>query len=221
MNESNRYPHAYKLAVMLSSGSLALGILREFLIIGLLGFSSSNDQLQLYLSIFYTIGLSIDAMRLSCLNLYPVLSLGALLCVSSTVALPFAIMIAVLMNYSTGGLNMSLLMVTIVGSYLNLIAATLITYLQRHDLFIPAQLINVLPNFILLPGILFCYYCSTNPIVAIVCLTAFIPIAQCSMLLWIYLRKPKQPVIKQLSLTASLLTLFRHFFAMLYLNNSC
>ena len=61
---------AYKIAVVLSSFSMAFGILREFIIIGLLGFTAKNDGLQLYLSIFYTIGMSIDAMRLACLNLY-------------------------------------------------------------------------------------------------------------------------------------------------------
>jgi len=126
------YNH-YQVAIFLSTTSLAFGILREFLIVGLLGFSSQNDMLQLYLSIFYSIGLTIDAMRLACLNLYSVLSLPKMLMCATVISLPLALMTGYMMSISTGKLNTQLLLITILGSYLNLIAALLITYNQRHN----------------------------------------------------------------------------------------
>lgn len=205
---------SYHFAVALSSVSIVFGILREFLIVGLLGFTSHNDRLQLYLSIFYTIGLSIDAMRLACLNLYTVLSLPRLLLSASIIGLPFSIILGLVMSYATGGLDLSLLCITIIGSYLNLIAALLITYSQRNNYFLTAQFINVMPNLILIPGILICYgYLKTNLIYSIVCLTSLIPVAQCILLL--PLSKRCAPVIHEnLSLLKTMTTFARHFSAM-------
>lgn len=205
----------YKIAVFISTLSLVFGIFREFLIVSMLGFSKRNDVLQLYLSIFYTIGLTIDAMRLSCLNLYNQLNLSRILLAASIICLPFVTFIALLMNYSSGGLDTSLLIITILGSYLNLIAALLITYKQRGDVFLPAQIINALPNFILIPGIIICYFISPhNPVYPIVCLTSFIPVAQCAFLFMLRNRDDVKPH-NQLSLRASLLVFIRHFAAMI------
>jgi hypothetical protein len=209
-----RHVNAYRIAVFLSSVSFIFGILREFLIVGLLGFTAHNDLLQLYLSIFYTIGLSIDAMRLATLNLYSVLSLPRLLLFASVIGLPFSIMIGLVMGYATGGLDSRLLAITMLGSYLNLIAAMLITYSQRNNLFLIAQLINVMPNFILIPGILICYwYLNTNLVFSIVCLTSLIPVAQCSALLLLS-RRHTPTIRKNISLFASIATFARHFAAM-------
>lgn len=205
---------SYKIAVFISTLSLFFGIFREFLIISMLGFSKRNDVLQLYLSIFYTIDLTIDAMRLSCLNLYQQLSLSRILFAASIIGLPFVTLISLLMNYSSGGLDTSLLIITILGSYLNLIAALLITYKQRVDVFLPAQIINALPNFILIPGIIICYLFSPqNPAYAIVCLTSFIPVAQCAFLLSLR-NRVEVKLHNNLSLGASLLVFIRHFAAM-------
>ena len=92
------------------------------------------------------------------------------------------------MSYSTGGLNPIILWVTIIGSYLNLMAALLITYKQRNNAFLPAQIINIMPNFILIPGILICYWFASNLVFSIVCLTSIIPVVQCALLLLL----PKQ-----------------------------
>lgn len=201
----------YQLAVFLSFLSFAFGILREFLVIGMLGFSSINDRLQLYLSIFYTIGLSIDAMRLSCLNLYSLLSLPRLLLIASLIGLPFSIIIALILNHAIDVLDPTLLAVCILGSYLNLIAALLITYLQRQNIFLLAQLINILPNFILIPGILGCYWFLNNQLLpAIVCLTTLIPVLQCALLLFLTRRNPIL-IQNQASFFSSVLTFLRHF----------
>jgi len=204
----------YSIAVFLSTLSMAFGIFREFLIVGLLGFTVKNDGLQAYLSIFYTIGLSIDAMRLACLNLYSQLTLSRIVFTASMIGLPFAIAVGLMMNFSTHGLDTKLLVIAILGSYFNLIATLLITYKQRNNLFLAAQIINVLPNFILIPGILCCYwFASHNIVLAIVSLTSAIPIVQCIFLL---LLPSHQASVKQndLSLSVTLLTFVRHLSAM-------
>ena len=149
-------------------------------------------------------------MRLSCLNLYSVLSLPRLLFSASIIGLPFSIIIGLIMSYATGGLDMRLLAISILGSYLNLIATMLITYSQRNHFFLVAQFINILPNFILIPGILICYYyLNTNLIFSIVCLTSLIPVAQCIILLLLSRRRP-QVIHDNLSLGASITTFARH-----------
>lgn len=216
LHHLRKHFNSFRIAVILSSASLAFGLLREFLIVGLLGFSARNDQLQLYLSIFYTIGLTIDAMRLACLNLYTVLSLPRILFSATVVSLPFAFGIGAIMSYSTGGLDTTLLIITIFGSYLNLMAALLITYKQRTNRFLAAQLINIMPNFILIPGILACYwYATTQVIFAIVVLTSIIPVWQCLLLLLLPARSKEVVAKEQISFVASIVIFIRHFAAMI------
>ncbi len=205
---------AYRIAVFLSSISVVFGLLRETLIVGILGFTATNDRLQLYLSIFFTISLSIDAMRLACLNLYEVLSLQRLLFIASLIGLPFSILVAFAMSYAIQDLNFTLLVICTLGSHLNLIAALLITYLQRHNLFLPAQVINIMPNFILIPGILLCHwFLKFDLIIAIIWLTTLIPVLQCSILLHLAKRQP-QSLEGTLSFGKSMITFLRHFAGM-------
>jgi len=206
----------YQLGIFLSASSMAFGLLREFMIIGLLGFSVKNDLLQVYLSIFYTIGLMIDAMRLSCLNLFSLLSLLQIIISASLVSFPFVILIGLVMNYFTGGLDYLLLSITIVGSFLNLIAALLITYKQRNNVFLGAQIINVLPNFILIPGIILCYFFGKkNMIFSIVTLTSLIPVAQCILLLCLPEPIQENKKTKTGNFIDTILIFYRHFFSMI------
>lgn len=204
--------NSYHLAIFLSSLSLAFGILREFLLVYLLGFTSKNDLLQIYLSIFYTVGLAIDAVRLSCLNLFSILPLGYLVLAISTLALPFSIIIGLIINYSAQGIDLQLLALSIAGSYLNLIAALFITHKQRNNLFLAAQLINVLPNFILIPGVLICYWLGRHEMVkSLVILTALIPVVQC-LALWLLPLTPAEKIEKKtISLYKAILICTRHF----------
>lgn len=212
---SKRYG-SYHLAIFLSSLSLVFGILREFLLVYLLGFTSKNDLLQIYLSVFYTVGLAIDAVRLSCLNLFSVLPLTSLIVAVSILALPFSLAVGLIINYSAQGVNLQLLLLTIAGSYLNLIAALLITYKQRDSLFLPATIINVLPNFILIPGVLLCYWTANQDVVsALVSLTALIPVVQCSLLLLLPKTAGEKVEKKPISIFSAIVTCVRHFSTLL------
>lgn len=205
----------FHLGILLSSISMFFGILREILLISLLGLSAQNDVLQLYLSIFYTIGITIDAMRLACLNLYAVLPLTQIIICASIVSLPFCIVIGILISLSTGGLDNTLLAATIAGSYLNLLTALLVTYRQRNNVFLSAQFIYVLPNFILIPGILLVYWLNPQQLIpSIIYLICSIPIAQCLLLLGIGKNEPKISISPNTSLSTGVMTFVRHFSTM-------
>ncbi len=210
---------SYQIAIFLSSLSMLFGILRECMIVGLLGLTAKNDELQIYLSIFYTVGLNIDAMRLSCLNLYQTVPLLRMLFVASLISIPFILVITAFMALSIHALNTSILFITFIGSYLNLMAALLITYKQRNNVFLPAQIINVIPNFILIPGILLCYFSHTKNIAyAIIILTSVIPIIQCILLLLLPQGAPIEKdsfAAKTPSLFSILLTFARHYSSMI------
>ena len=206
----------YKLAVFLSSLSIFFGIFREFLIVGLLGFTAENDELQLYLSIFYSIGLMIDPMRLACLNLYSELSLPKMLAAATIISLPFVIVVGCLMSYATHHIDWQILWITLGGSYLNLMAALLITFKQRHNIFLKAQLINVMPNFVLIPGIIICYQLARDQVVlAMVSFTSIIPIIQCVLLLSLSNRDQQRIQKNSITFWASLVIFIRHFAAMI------
>jgi hypothetical protein len=204
----------FKWAFILSSTSLIFGVLREFLLVCLFGFTAKNDHLQLYLSIFYTIGLSIDAMRLTCLNLFSQLSLTKMILTNSCVLLPFSLIIALLLSYATGGLNPVLLMMTVVGSYFSLIAVLLITYKQRTNGFFFAQVIHVIPNFILIPGIIICYIFFPIDIIAfIVCLTSIIPLLQFLLLWYFPLGSMQNKPDNEMTTLAAIRVVLRHLSA--------
>jgi len=205
---------SYQIAVFLSSLSMLFGILREFIIVSLLGFTLTNDTLQIYLSVFYTLGLTIDAMRLACLNLFLILPLSRILLSASIISLPFSIGIGIIMSISVGGLDNQILLITILGGYLNLIAALLITYKQRNNVFLPAQIINVLPNFILIPGVIICYWLAKkDAVLIIVTLTSLIPCFQCILLLLLPNQSIEKQEEKKIGLWASLLVFVQHFSA--------
>jgi hypothetical protein len=207
---------AYRFAVLLSFFSVIFGIGREFLIVGLLGFSAKNDELQIYLSIFYSISLSIDAIRLAGLNLCGKLPITHILLSASIVAAVFTIGIGLLMSYLTGGLNQVLLGVTILGSFLNLITVLIITYKQRFGAFLSTQIINVLPNFVLIPGILLAYFSlRTHVVFYIISLCCLIPLVQLFLLAFIQVEAPVEAHRQRPTFLASLLVFIRHGASML------
>jgi hypothetical protein len=201
----------YQIAVMLSSLSLVFGGLRELMIAGLLGFTEKNDMLQVYLSVFYISSLNIDAMRLSCLNLYQSLSLFRMALLAFMVGTACALVTCLLMTDLSDKTSLLIMSVTILGSGLHLLSALLITYRQKQDLFLPAQIINVLPNVFLIPGILLCYLFSFgNPVHAIVILTSLVPAIQCILLFMLKGGTPAPVIPKQTGLLPALVVFARH-----------
>lgn len=207
----------YSFAVLVSSLSAVFGLGREFLIVSILGFSTANDHLQIYLSIFYSISLSIDAVRLAGLNLFGKMSFARILLCAMLVSLPFTIIVGYLTSYFAGGLDPRFIWVAVIGSFLNLLTALLITYKQRYGAFLAAQVINVLPNFILIPGILLAYWFAKLHIVsAMIMLCCLIPIVQLLLLVFIRIKDPQAKIITNtFTLAQGIIIFMRHGVSML------
>jgi len=205
----DRHHHYYRLAVVLASISVVFGLLREILIVAKLGFSATNDTLQIYLSIFYSISLALDAIRLAGLNLCEKLSMQRLLLCATLIYLPFVILVSLVMCKFVGVWDWKMLGVTILGSFMNLIAGLIITLKQRFGNYIGGQFINVLPNFVLIPGILLVFaFHPQNMILALISLSVLIPIVQ--LLLLPFVKVKKITIEAQYGLIDSLKIFLRH-----------
>ncbi|MCW5589282.1 MAG: hypothetical protein KIT27_06415 [Legionellales bacterium] len=163
INKANNH---YYISVFISLTSVVFGIFREILIISILGFTAENDRLQVYLSIFYSSALSMDAIKLATLNLCNYLPFHKILAYCGFVALIISSTIGFGICYLTNSKFDILFFAVVIGSALNLIIATIVTYKQKLGAFLGSQIINVLPNFILIPVILFFYFLHTKNLVS-------------------------------------------------------
>lgn len=211
LDQSHRY---YRIAVFLSTVSVLFGVLREFLIVAKLGFSSANDELQIYLSIFYSISLALDAIRLAGLNLCEKLPSGKLFQCATIIYLPFTILVALAMCKFVGVWNWQMLIITILGSFMNLIVGLLITLKQRFGNYLGGQLVNLLPNLILIPGILIVFAINPkNIILALISLSVLIPFVQ--LLLLPLVKIERNPVIEKYSFMEAIKVFLRHLLSTL------
>lgn len=183
----------YRISLILSTASVVFGVAREFIIISLLGLTAVNDQLQIYLTIFYSISLSSDAVRLAGLNLFDILPLWKIISYIGLFFLPLTMLIGFLTNYFAGNLNKTLLLLSILGSFLNLLVLLVITYKQRYGAFLAAQIINVFPNFVLIPGVIALFFFNEkNSVFYIVSLCCLVPVLQLMMLGCVRLKEKPQ-----------------------------
>jgi hypothetical protein len=182
----------YHWGVLISSMSAGFGLLREVLFVVLLGFSAKNDQLQLYLSIFFTVTLLIDAVRLGTLNLANNATLKELLINIGLLGAPITLLITISYCYLATNLDYQLLIGVTGSCVLNLLAAAIITYKQRLGAFIATHLVNNVVNVILIPGILAIFYLHpAHPVNIIVWLFCSVPVVQVAALLFV--KTPQQP----------------------------
>lgn len=173
----------YKLAIIISSLSALFGLLREILIVYLLGFSFQNDQLQAYLSIPYILLLSIDALKLGSLNLFAHLPLLTIIGAASVLILPLSLLVTLVVGMTMKEASDWLLFISFLGAYLNLVAIIIITHKQKGGKFFAAQLINVIPNLILIPCLLISYYKAPEKLIFyMVIFSSFIPVLQLALL---------------------------------------
>lgn len=175
---------AWRLAVPISIASAVLGLGRELLVLHRIGLSESNDQLQYYLSITYTISLLGDAIRLAVLN---VLQTGALAgAVASTVVVGLAAGVPITLWYARGApaLDATLMLVAGVAGLLNLVTLALLMHRQRAGRFLPAHVITALPNVLIFAGVLIASGLDTPAFVrTVVVLFLAAPVLQVSLLL--------------------------------------
>jgi hypothetical protein len=148
------FSNPYALAVPLSLASAVLGLIREGLILGKLGLSLRNDELQYYLSVTFTISLFGDAIRLGTANLAQRASSVAILApvalTAVTVGVATAAWFATHAQWTLAG---AIPMAALAGT-LNLAVVSLIVIRQRQGRFLPAHVVTVLPNVLILLGVL-------------------------------------------------------------------
>lgn len=144
---------AYRLAVPLSLASAGLGLGRELLVLQKLGLSSTNDLLQFYLSVTYTVSLLGDAIRLGVLNLLQ--GGGLSLAVASAALVAVASGVPLTLWYAHGGPggNPWLLAAAGLAGVLNLLTVVLLVHRQRAGRFLPAHVITILPNVMIFAGV--------------------------------------------------------------------
>lgn len=175
----------YGLAVALSVMGSVLGLGRELVLLEWLGLSRRNDELQLYLSIIYTVSLLGESVRLATLNtrgrrglrVMVALILGVGTLVSGAVTVAFAA--------GTSARDPFLLAVSAVAASANLVVVALLVHRQRHAAFLPTHAVTVAPNILIFGGLLAVRAAGVDPIRSVVCLFAAAPFTQLVALLLI------------------------------------
>lgn len=200
----------YHWGVLLSTLSAGLGLLREAQMIYLFGFTAINDELQLYLSVFYTISLSADAVRLASLNLATYASFSRILWINGGVIFVSSVMLASLYYFLSDALSLLPLCIATAGGILNVLMLVIITHKQRYGKFLSTQIINVLPNVVLIPGIVcISYLHSQDLLMGWVLLFFSLPVLQLFLLFLIKIPADTSPKIPS-TLYHDLSVFFKH-----------
>jgi len=176
----------YSWAVALAAASVGLGIVREVLVIALLGISRANDELQAYLSVIYSISLIGDAIKLAGLNLFDRVPLHRLIIAASIVSSPIAIAVAVAVWYFVPVTTFPLLLLVALGGVLGLFGFLLSAHRQRFGAFFPAHVVSVSSNLLLIPCILLIWALKPPSLTtAFVIIFSLVPVMQTMALLFI------------------------------------
>ncbi len=147
-------PSTYQAAVALSALSALLGLGRELLVVRRLHFGEVNDALTFALSITYTIALLGEPLRLGALNLLD-RRLGSRLIAAVGAGIVVAACLTTAM-YSSGGqpLPLSWMITAGTAGAANLVLAWVLPRMQRAGPFLPVHAVTVMPNIIIVSGIL-------------------------------------------------------------------
>lgn len=173
-------------AVVASGAGVSLGLLREILVIRMLGWTSVNDRLQIYLSVIYGVSLANEAVRLACLNLLQRNSLvrtaGRILPLGAV----FSVVSAGWMWFQLKPDSGTLVAGACVSGFLNMVMVLLVTARQRGGSFWSAHLINLLPNVLLIPGIVWLGFMGlSDPVPALAWMYFALPAVQILLLLFV------------------------------------
>ncbi|MGL5742034.1 MAG: hypothetical protein ACRCXC_05545 [Legionella sp.] len=145
--------NTHTLGVLLSLMSTFFGVVREILLVYLLGFSHANDILQIYLSLYFVICLFSDPLRLSYLNLISVRFCKQLFSMFLFVVFIFILFFITAMFLMQPNLNGEYVFLAAFDGFLGIFATLLIFHKQRFGAYLSAQLIGVFPNVVLIPAV--------------------------------------------------------------------
>lgn len=173
-------------ALAVSGFGVGLGLLREILIIQQLGFSEVNDQLQIYLSVIYIVSLLNEAVRLGAINLLQSASLSRTLLSILPLGALYSLVATGWVWWLLKPASLWLLLGAGISGWLNMAMVLLVTERQRSGKFWPAHIINLLPNALLIPGILIVGWLSPpDPVPALAVMYFGLPVVQILLLLLI------------------------------------
>jgi len=144
----------HTLGVLLTLSSAGLGMLRDILLIFLLGFTRLNDTLQIYLSLYFVIGLLADPLRLTYLNLITTRSFKQLIFLFLSVVFIFMLFFVGLMFIINPSLNLNYVLLAAFDGFLGIFASLLVFHKQRFGAYLSSQLVSVLPSFVMIPAVI-------------------------------------------------------------------
>lgn len=173
-------------AMFLSGLSILLALLREVLIVQQLGFSGINDALQSYLTMIHAISLLNEAVRLSALNILQ----SAKFRQAAKIILPYGAIFSILatgmMYFLLEAQSVWLTIGAGISGFLNMVMILMVTGKQRGGSFWKPHLINLLPNAVLLPGILLVGIINpADPVIPLASLYYTLPVIQIILLLMV------------------------------------
>lgn len=175
------------------SGFAALcGLARHALILHLLGLSSINDRLQVYLAVIYGVSMLNEAVRLGTINLLQREGLPKAMVAVLPLGLLFAVVTTGIFAWQLRPDSALLLVAAGVSGWLNMMMIQMVTHRQRAGAFWPAHLVSLMPNLILLPGIAVVASLNlTDPVPALAWLHFVLPVVQIGILSFV--RVPDTP----------------------------
>lgn len=144
--------------MLLSLLSAFFGILREFFIVKMLGFSSENDYLQIYLSLYFALCLLSDPVRLTYLNLISSRYLSHIMFIIGIVITIFSCTLCFATKVAQPTLQLHLLLIASIDGILAICVSFAVVHKQRFGSYLASQIVNVIPNIFLIPAIFIIYF---------------------------------------------------------------
>ncbi|MBY0544161.1 MAG: hypothetical protein K2Q14_01265 [Gammaproteobacteria bacterium] len=190
---NNSAKKLYTIGMFLALGSAIFGILREVLIIKVLGFSTINDYLQIYLSLYFAICAFSEPVRLIYLNLIEERYFYQLVLFLLSIVILLSTVLVFFMWKMELKLQFFLLLIAAIDGVLGVWVSLTIFHKQRFGAYLNSQLINVLPNFVLVPMVILLGFFPKN-IYTINLLIAFfcLHIGQLTLLAFIKTKNPEK-----------------------------
>lgn len=174
------------------SGFAALcGLARHAFILYLLGLSSINDRLQVYLAVIYGVSMLNEAVRLGTINLLQRQGLGKAMGSVLPLGFLFAIVTTGIFAWQLRPDSALLLVAAGISGWLNMLMIQMVTHRQRAGAFWPAHLVSLMPNLILLPGIAAVAALNlADPVPALAWLHFVLPVVQIAVLSLVRVEDP-------------------------------
>lgn len=186
----------HTVGILLSLSSAVLGMFRDIILIYLLGFNKLNDLLQIYLSVYFVIGLLIDPLRLTYLNLISVRSFKQLLCLFLSVIFVFMLFFIWLLLSVNPALNQHYVILAAIDGCLGVFVALFVFHKQRFGAYLSSQIVSVFPSFIMIPAIIVLAYLPHHLFI-VYFLLMFLVVHMLQLLLLTFINIPKQAIKKE------------------------